>query len=238
VAAESGLHNLLGTYRESLSKVVAPSQFFLEKFVEWGWPREQLRYIPNYVDASRFEPEFAPGDYFLYFGRMAPEKGVGTLLRAASRAGVKLKLAGTGPETGTLHALNAELGHVGEFLGFRSGADLHGLIKGARAVVLPSEWYENAPMSVLESFAFGKPVIGARIGGIPEMIEHGVSGWIFESGDVEGLGTMLSEVDVMSGSDIVRIGRSARALVEQRFNRAGYVSSMLTLYSELGVPRK
>lgn len=235
VAAESGLHGLLGTYRKHVSKVVAPSQFFLEKFVEWGWPREQFSYIPNYVDAARCEPEFTPGQYFLYFGRLAPEKGVGTLLRAAARAGVTLKLAGTGPEEAALQALNAELGNVGEFLGYRSGADLHALIKGSRAVVLPSEWYENAPMSVLESFAFGKPVIGARMGGIPEMIEPGENGWIFESGNAEALAALLSQVSAMPVHHLERVGRQARALVEQRFNRASYVNSMVNLYAELGV---
>jgi glycosyltransferase involved in cell wall biosynthesis len=235
VAAESGLHNWLGTYRRHLSKVVAPSRFFLEKLVEWGWPREQLVYIPNYVDATRFEPTYQPGDYFLYFGRMAPEKGVATLLRAASRAGVRVKLAGTGPEESSLKELNASLGNVGEFVGFQAGADLHKLIREARAVVLPSEWYENAPMSVLESFAFGKPVIGARIGGIPEMIEPDRNGWVFESGSADELAALLSRVSAQDDASLELVGREARRLVEARFHREGYVDAMLRLYADLGV---
>jgi len=235
VAVESGLHNALGTYRKHLSKVVAPSRFFMQKLQEWGWPREQLCYIPNYVDASRFEPVYEPGDYFLYFGRLAQEKGVATLLRAAAQAGVRLKLAGTGPEAESLHALNAELGHVGEFLGFRSGADLHRLIQQSRAVVLPSEWYENAPMSVLESFAMGKPVIGARMGGIPEMLDEGENGWIFESGQVPLLADLLASVAALPAGHVATLGRAARAGVELRFNRASYVEATIALYAELGV---
>lgn len=235
VAAESALHNRLQTYRRQVSKVVAPSRFFLEKFVEWGWPREQLAYIPNYVDATRFTPQYAPGDYLLYFGRLAPEKGVHTLLRAAAKTGMPLKLAGTGPEDASLRALAVQLGAPAEFVGFTAGADLHALIGGARAVVLPSEWYENAPMSVLESFALGKPVVGARIGGIPEMIEPGENGWAFESGDVAALAEVLAQVRSMPDARLAQMGRAARASVEMRFARKGYVDAMLALYAGLGV---
>lgn len=160
VAVETGVHRLLKTYRK-LSKVVVPSRFFLQKFVEWGWPADAFVYIPNFVDAERFAPNFEPGKYFVYCGRLSPEKGVATLLRAAKAAGAALKVVGTGPMEAELKSLQQELCGDVEFLGYRSGGELHGLIRGARAVVLPSEWYENAPMNVLESFALGKPVIGA-----------------------------------------------------------------------------
>lgn len=235
VAVESGVQRFMQTYRRHLDRVVVPSLFFLEKFVEWGWPRQQLVYIPNYVDAAAFTPEFEAGSYFLYFGRMAPEKGVSALLRASNAAGVTLKLAGTGPELESLQALNADLGGQAEFLGYRSGQELHDLIRSARAVVLPSEWYENAPMSVLESFALGKPVIGARIGGIPEMVSDGDVGWTFKSGDVSELGELMKEVACMSNGEIERMGRSARALVAERFSRQRYVDSMINLYADLGV---
>jgi glycosyltransferase involved in cell wall biosynthesis len=235
VAAESGLQRTMQTYRKHLTKVVAPSRFFLEKFVEWGWPRDKFVYIPNYVDAMRFDPRPEPGNYFLYFGRLAPEKGVATLMRAAKNVGVKLKIAGTGPSEAELHALQAELQADIEFLGFKSGVSLHELIREARAVVLPSEWYENAPMSVLESFAFGKPVVGACIGGIPEMIEEGISGWGFASGDEVELTEVLSRVRDMSSATLFQVGRSARELVVSRFNRENYVSEMLALYASLGV---
>lgn len=235
VAVESGLQRFMQTYRRHLDRVVVPSLFFLEKFVEWGWPRQQLVYIPNYVDTAAFAPQFEAGSYFLYFGRMAPEKGVGTLIRAANAAGVRLKLAGTGPELESLQALNADLGGQAEFLGYRSGQQLHDLIRAARAVVLPSEWYENAPMSVLESFALGKPVIGARIGGIPEMVSDGDVGWTFKSGDASELGELLKQVGSMANCEIERMGRSARALVAERFSRQRYVDSMVNLYADLGV---
>jgi glycosyltransferase involved in cell wall biosynthesis len=215
--------------------VVVPSRFVLEKLVEWGWPRERFAYIPNYVDATRLAPRYEPGDYFLYFGRLIGEKGVATLLRAASHAGVPLRIAGTGPHEARFKALNAELGGSAEFLGYRSGPELHALVRGARAVVLPSEIYENAPMSVLEGMALGKTAIGARIGGIPELIQEGETGWTFASGSVDELAQRLREVAELPDQRLAEGGRTARRLVEQRFHRAGYVERMLELYESLGV---
>jgi len=235
VLVESSVHRLLNSYQGKLDKVVVPSRFFMEKFIEWGWPRERFAYIPNYVDSTRFIPGYDSGDYFLYFGRMAPEKGVATLLRAAAAAGVKLKLAGTGPIEAELQALAAGLGGDIEFLGYRSGSELHDLIRQARAVVLPSEWYENAPMSVLESFALGTPVIGAAIGGIPEMVLEGQTGWTYESGNVAALTELLSRVNGLGDAGRAAVGRGAREHVSTQFNRAGYLRATLALYAGLGV---
>ena len=156
-------------------------------------------------------------------------------MRAAKAAGVTLKIAGTGPIEAELHALQAELQGDIEFLGYRSGAALHALIREARAVVLPSEWYENAPMSVLESFALGTPVIGARIGGIPEMVMDGETGWTFESRNTDG----TDRPAVAYSSHALRAsggaGRNARNHVATNFNRAGYLQATLNLYASLGV---
>lgn len=235
VMIESAVHRVLNTYQVNLDRVVVPSRFFMNKFIEWGWPAEKFAYIPNYVDSSRFEPNYSPGNYFLYFGRLAPEKGVATLMRAAKSAGVKLKIAGTGPMQAELNALQNELSGEVEFLGYQSGESLHALIREARAVVLPSEWYENAPMSVLESFALGTPVIGADIGGIPEMVQNGHTGWTFESRNVEELSAILARIATSPSSEIEVVGRNARHHVSTKFNRAGYLQSTLELYASLGV---
>lgn len=235
VTVESSVHRWLNIYRKNLSKVIAPSRFYLEKYVEWGWPRDQLAYIPNYIDSSILEPQFNPGNYFLYFGRLSAEKGIYTLVKAACQAGVKLKIAGIGPEEKELKALATKLGGDVEFLGYRSGNDLHDLIRNARAVVLPSEWYENAPISLLESCALGKVIVGARIGGIPEIIEEGLNGLCFESGNVNELVEILRDVESFSDLKIEKMGQASRELVETRFNRKQYVEAILSLYSSLGV---
>jgi glycosyltransferase involved in cell wall biosynthesis len=232
VAVESGLQRRMDTYRRHVGRVIAPSRFYRRKLVEWGWPEAQVAHVPNYVDASRFEPSHAPGDYVLFAGRLAPEKGVATLVRAALRAGVRLRVAGTGPLEAELRALPGA--EAVEWLGFRSGDALWEQVRGARALVLPSEWYENAPMSVLEAYACGVPVVGADIGGIPELIDEG-TGWTFRSGDVDDLARALAAVAATPASALREMGRRARAKVEAEFDRRRHVEGVLEVYRGLGV---
>lgn len=233
VAVESTVARSLGLYRNNIDRVVVPSRFYEQKLIEWGWPAQRLAYIPNYVNGLRHEPNYQPGKYFLYFGRLAPEKGVGTLIRAARAAGVHLKIAGTGPLEVELRAMAAGASNI-EFVGFCGGEKLWQLVRESRAVVLPSEWYENAPMSVLEAYALGKPVIGARMGGIPEMVIPGQTGLVFESGHVEHLREALLRLQRMPAQGVAEWGRFARRHVLQEYSEARYRNSMLRLYAELG----
>ena len=171
----------------------------------------------------------------MYFGRLAPEKGVDTLIRAASQAGVWLQIAGTGPYEQELKALADEHGGKIDFLGYCSGDKLRELIREARAVVLPSQWYENAPISILEAYASGKPVIGARIGGIPEMIPSDKVGWLFESGNAEQLAECLRNIQDMADGPLVEMGVHARCHVADNFSRFRYINDFIDLYRSLGV---
>jgi glycosyltransferase involved in cell wall biosynthesis len=235
VAAETFVHRGLDSYKKNVNKLITPSLFYLEKYAEWGWPRNQLVYIPNYVDSSKLVPDFEPGKYFLYFGRLSGEKGLPTFIRAASKAGVPLKIVGTGPDDDALKILANSLPGSVDFLGYRSGDELHSIIRASKAVVLPSEWYENAPMSVLESYALGKPVIGARIGGIPELVIEGETGWCFTSGSVEELADILTQTNKKSSTELATIGRAARDFVSTKFSRSVYLDQVLGVYSGLGV---
>ena len=235
VAAEATLHSWLGSYRRYVDRIIVPSRFFMRKFEQWGWASDKFTYIPNFIDTSIHQPQYEPGDYFVFAGRLSPEKGTLTMLRAALDAKVKLKVAGTGPLVDRLNEIAAASEGRIELLGFQSGAKLFQLIAGARALVLPSESYENAPISVLEAFALGKPVIGAQIAGIPEMVRPGESGWLFESGNLLALADRLREVQALPREEILELGRSARRFVERDFNRDRYARSVLRLYEELGV---
>lgn len=235
VALETVVHRQLDTWRRNLDAIVCPSRFFIGKFVEWGWARERFVHVPNFVDADHFRPDFEPGAYAMYFGRLALDKGVGTLIRAAHAARMPLKLAGTGPDEAGLRALVVELGADVDFLGYTAGEALHAVVRGARCVVLPSEIYENASMMVLESMALGKPVVGARIGGIPEMVESEETGWLFDSGSAEQLAAQLRQVQDAPAKRLVAMGVAARRRVEAEFSRSRYQSAMLALYRRLGV---
>jgi glycosyltransferase involved in cell wall biosynthesis len=235
IMLESAMHRLLGCYSRDIDRFVVPSRFYLEKFVEWGWPRERFSYIPNFVDVEQIQPRGKPGQAFIFFGRLGPEKGLITFIRAVALAGVKGWIVGTGPEEERLRQLTHEIGADVEFLGYRAGDDLFDTIRGARAMVLPSEWYENAPISVLEAYALERPVIGADIGGIPELIRHGETGMLFPSGDAESLAERLRQLSTMPDDDLLVMGKAGRAWVERDFTALRYRERLLELYRQMGV---
>jgi glycosyltransferase involved in cell wall biosynthesis len=232
---EALLHRLVGSYTRCVSRFVVPSRFYADKLQEWGFPPHMFRHIPNFVDVHSYEPRFEPGAGILYFGRLSREKGLHTLVRAAAQARCRLALAGTGPDQESLRDLARATGAEVEFLGFLSGHRLHEAVKGSRAVVLPSEWYENAPMSVLEAYALGKPVLGARIGGIPELVRHAETGLLFESGSVRSLTDALEEIQRLGDAELSAMGRAGRRWVETEFTPDIYRERVLDVYRELGV---
>ena len=155
VAVESTLHRWSGIYRRNVDRIVMPSLFYKRKFEEWGWPAEQLVYIPNFVRIDEFVPVTEPGDYFVYFGRLAAEKGFSTLLQAVEGSGARLVIVGAGELEKEAEAAVAAAGGKLSWLGRRSGRELFDVVAHARAVILPSVWYENAPMAILEAYALG-----------------------------------------------------------------------------------
>jgi glycosyltransferase involved in cell wall biosynthesis len=122
-------------------------------------------------------------DYILYFGRFSKEKGIDTLMQVASELPeIPFIFAGTGPLEDTIK----DIPNI-QNVGFKKGNELQDLIRKARFTVYPSQWYENCPFSVMESQMYGTPVLGANIGGIPELIQVGKTGELFESGNAAEL---------------------------------------------------
>ncbi len=221
VTAEAYLHRLLGSYTRNVSHLIVPSRFYRDKFVEWGWSPDRFSYVPNFVDAGSIRPEPQPGRRFTYFGRLSHEKGIATFIRAVAAAGVQGRVAGTGPEGEQLARLATELGADIEFTGFLRGEELYDAIRDSRAIVIPSEWYENAPISVLEAFAAAKPVIGADIGGIPELIDPS-RGSVFESFSESSLADVLGRYARESNDQLAAMGRAARDYVIEHHSREAY----------------
>lgn len=235
VALESALHRWSGIYRRNVNRIVVPSLFFKHTFEEWGWPAEQLVYIPNFVRINEFISATEPGDYFVYFGRLAIEKGFRTLLQAVQQSGERLVIVGAGGlEKEAEDAVAAGGGRL-SWLGRRTGRDLFDVVANARAVILPSECYENAPLAILEAYALGKPVIGADIGGIPELVKEGETGFLFPSGDVEGLRAAIKRMRDLPTREVAAMGAGARRFVAERFTAELYRERMLDLYASLGV---
>ena len=232
--AEAVVHRWLKTYSTYVDRFIVPSRFYLHKLVEWGWNADRFVHIPNFVHTASLQPDFTPGSSFVYFGRLAPEKGLRTLVKASAMAKLKVDLIGTGPEEDDLRRLVAETGADVELHGFMSGNALYDLIRSARAVVLPSEWYENAPISLMEAYALGKPVIGAAIGGIPELILAGETGNSFVSGDAESLAAVMQEFAGLPEWQVEQMGRAGRQWMETDFSPDAYRERLLAIYRQFG----
>jgi glycosyltransferase involved in cell wall biosynthesis len=235
VMVEAYVHRALGLYANNVDRFVVPSRFLLEKLVQWGWERERFVHIPNFVDIERFQPRTQAGRRFVYCGRLDELKGIETLVRAAALARLPVTLIGRGPLEARLRALSAELGADVDFAGYLTKDALVAAIGQARAVVIPSECNENAPLSLLEAYAAGRPVIGSRIAGIPELVREDETGVLYPAGDAGALAQALSCLAALPDARVSSMGAAGRAWVEQDFNAAVYLQRQLDLYDSLGV---
>ena len=184
------------TLERSTDLFVCPSQFMAEKMRQGGFNPDKIKVLTNFLDPvklKRFQDigSTAPReDYYCYVGRLAPEKGVADLLAVASRLPYKLKVAGGGPLESALRQRYGSCPNI-EFLGMVDADAVARMLSGARLNVVPSQSYENNPLSVIEALCAGTPVAGACIGGIPELIDE-QSGVVFQPFDKEAMATAIS----------------------------------------------
>ena len=172
--------------------------------------------------------------YFLYLGRLSYEKGLITLIMAFSQTrDVKLKIAGTGPQEIYLKGLVQKLGLDNiEFIGFKSGVELNSIISNASFNIVPSEWWENNPMSIIESNAAGIPVIGASVGGIPEIIIDGETGYLFEMKNVDQLAKIIKNANALSAGEYNTMSNNAIEFALQKFDKDQYINSLEDYYKK------
>jgi glycosyltransferase involved in cell wall biosynthesis len=233
IMAETLVHRLLRLYDANISRFVVPSRFVLDKLVQWGWARDRFVHIPNFVDIEPFRADQPIGKRFVYCGRLQGNKGVETLVRAAAAARQPVTIVGTGPEDGRLRSLAADLEADVEFLGYRPKHALPEILQSARAIVVPSEVNENAPLALLEGYAAGRPVIGARIAGIPELVREEETGALFSSGEFEALAAALDRFGTLPDARLAEMGAAGRQWVEQDFTATRYRDRLLALYASL-----
>lgn len=224
--AEALTQRRLGNY-EKVDRYIAPSRFMAESIAH-RIPAERVALLYNGVDL----PQACDADegYILYLGRLSREKGIETLLQAhaASRSHWPLKVVGTGP----LHDDMVRRFPQAQFVGHLSGEALWQAVANAAVVVVPSEWYENCPMSVLEAMAYGRPVVGSRMGGIPELVADGETGLLFDAGDAESLASALSRL--MDDPGLRRaMGKQARARAEEHFSLDAHNRGLLGIYESV-----
>lgn len=231
IAIEMYVHKTFKLYENYVDMVVAPSRFYRDKLIDWGWPQERITHVPNFVPHFQWKPiDSEQEKRVVYFGRLSGEKGIRTLIEAAALSQVPVAIVGKGPIQSDLEAEARRLGAPVSFLGFRRGDALWQEVANSMAVCLPSEWYENSPLSVLESLQLGVPVIGARIGGIPELIRHGETGWIFKSGDARQLAAALVEAVNVPVQRRKVMASACRQYVNLVHGEGEYYNKMLSIY--------
>ena len=211
--------------------LISPSKFVKNMVMQTGYAEKRIVHIPNMVDVEKYVPNSEPGGYMLFAGRLSHEKGIFVLLEAFRGLDIPLRIVGTaGRGRGTAirrktwdEARRVRRLQVGRYLAER--------ISGMRFTVIPSTWYENCPMSILEAFAYGKPVVGSRIGGIPELIEEGQTGSLFEAGNAEELREKVTDLWRDRGR-IRSMGGFCREEAERRFSpQKRHYAAFLDVYT-------
>ncbi len=227
---EMYLHHRIMHIYDKIDTFISPSRFLMEKVKEMGF-RRRLVHLPNFVDTGEFKPRYGwDEESIVYAGRLSHEKGVATLIEALRDIGPRLKIIGDGPlKEGLEEGVISRGMKSVEFLGYRKGEELKEEIRRCMFVVLPSEWYENNPRIVIEAFALGKPVVGARIGGIPELVRDGQTGYTFRAGDPEELRARIESL-LRDKDSIVTMGRKAREWVKEELNPEKHYKELMEIY--------
>lgn len=238
MAAEMYLRNAFMNPARNIDGFIFVSRFAESKHLQYMPALAHAKRLVAYNTVPPLEKRFISdtrGRYFLFFGRLSFEKGVGTLVEAfAGMPDMALKIVGTGPEEETLKRRASGLGAGNiEFVGYRSGDALKETIRDASFVVVPSEWYENNPMTVIEAYSAGIPVIGARIGGIPEIVEDGSTGYLFEAGDARALSEAVRKAASLTEKEYASMSENAAEFAEKNFNEERNYEKIINLYRSI-----
>lgn len=228
---ESYFNQLTGIYTKNINKFIVPSHFLEEMVIESGINKEKIIYIPNFVAPYNDKIELSNKKYFLYIGRLSYEKGLKTLLQAfKDTPDTQLKIIGSGPIKEELLTFkeNNQMNNV-DFKGFIPREEIDQYIRSCEALILPSEWYENAPISILEAFSMQKPVIGSKIGGIPEMIINNYNGYLFQPGNRDDLKQQILKFNNDSALS-QQLGKNAQKYYDEEFNKEKHMNLLLTVY--------
>lgn len=234
IAMETRIHKWMQIYENLIDVFHVPSSFMGEKLIQGGVDPQKVfkQFYTINLDDFPYQENFE--NNIVYFGRLAEEKGILTLLKAMKEiTNTTLLIVGTGPQEPVLKRYVSEnnMSHV-KFLGYKDQEEINQIIGNSKFVLVPSEWYDNSPLVIYESFAMGKPVIGSDLGGVPELIDHEKNGLVFRAGDVEDLKNKISMM-LKEDSRIIEYGRAAREKAEAEFEPQGHYDIMINKYEEL-----
>ncbi|MCI0696921.1 glycosyltransferase family 4 protein [candidate division KSB1 bacterium] len=233
VALESYIHKAMGIYN-LIDIFHVPSRFLGKKLVEAGYSPDKIWHSFYTINLEDYPYHPKSTDYVIYYGRLSEEKGVLTLLKAMLRAPeVNLYIVGDGPQRPILEnfASKEQLKTV-RFWGNQNGGALVRLVQQAKFVVVPSEWYDNSPLVIYESFSMGKPVIASTLGGMPELVDDGENGFHFTAGEAEDLAEKMRLL-WHDPALCEKMGKNARHKAEAEFSPEAHYAKILAVYEKL-----
>ncbi|NMP09365.1 glycosyltransferase family 4 protein [Paenibacillus polymyxa] len=233
VAAMIKFNELIGTWQHKVSRYIALTEFARDKFAESGIPLDRIAVKPNFIHHQTVKAKYDPNDrYLLFVGRISAEKGVRNLLQAWSqlddRGGLRLVIIGDGPEKAELAAAYSQ--EDIRFLGKQDGDTVLDCMSRAMYVMVPSIWYEGFPMTIVESYSVGTPVLCSRIGALEEIVEDGVTGFHFQHDDLENIKTVIRRAVAYENYAAMRqkVAENYAAHYTEEVN----VKQLLAIYSE------
>lgn len=233
VAAMLATHRVRGTYSNVIDRYIVLTDFARQKFAEIGLPQDKLVVKTNFL---KDDPGVGAhqGDYALFVGRITDEKGVYTLINAwRELPDIKLKVVGDGPALPALAELVAQhnLTHV-ELMGRQKREDTLAIMQDARALIFPSLWYEGMPMTIIEAFACGVPVIASHLGSMAAVVEHGRTGLHFEAGNSGDLAVQVREL-WQQPEKLAEMRKAARQEFEAKYTAAENYERLMDIYASV-----
>lgn len=221
---------------DDVDHFVCTCEFSKDKLIEGGIPAKKISCVPTFIDADEIMPCYENDKYFLFLGRMAHQKG--TIYAIEAMKYLKdtdhvLKITGQVSESEEDQAIwkyiqDNQLEDKVVFTGFKHGKELEELISRATCIVCPAIWYENMPNTVIEAYAYGKPVIASDVGSLAEIVDEGVTGYLFPMKDAKEMSIQmrkLAESEMLSDT----LGRNARRKCEQAYNEKSHMNAVLKI---------
>ena len=222
-------------YTNKIDAIITPSYFLKEKLVQDGIPEDKIEVIYNFIDTLKYDGQVEDEGYALYFGRLSKEKGILNLIEAFAKTSKgTLYIAGEGEQKSKVEEKIKEnnLQHRVKLLGLLSKEKMKQTIEKCRFVVVPSIWYENCPYSIIEALTIGKPVIGADIGGIPELIKNNENGFTYPYDDVEELAKKMEQL--FEDKELVkRMGKQAKQYAKKQYAKEEYYDQIMKIYQKV-----
>lgn len=227
------LHDVTGVTKK-IDAFVVPSTFTISKFKEYGVPANKLHHIPTFFNLKENDPQVEYEPYVLFVGRIEKQKGLMTLVKAFAQTDYKLKIIGfsnDGYEDELKAYLEGKEHHI-EFLGRKPFEEIVPYLKSCLCTVVPSEWYDNFPNVILESFAYKKAVIATDFGSLPELVKDGKTGLTFRYASSDDL---MEKVEYMfkHQDEVRQMGENAYQNLVSKFSPESHYKTLITLFNQI-----